>query len=658
MKKFEFNLQNQLRLAFLALTLFLIGVLSVYSGFNLIGNKNQLKASAAQQVSKSITEKIDRNFYERFGDVQAFAANVLAVETARHRDSLAQPTQKFINTMVSYYVLYDLMMIADAEGNVLACNTVDKSGNPLTTGSLLGTNVSGTDWFRACTAVAGPEGGAWYSDFGANPAVAQLYRSNGWGMGFAAPIRNEEGKVVGVWYNFASWKEVTQGIRQEALTALRESDPLADIFLTNQAGNVIDASDESLVLNTRITPQLLQKQSLRFTTQSQTIRSEDCVYGLAVASGAYTYQGKHWHCFTFIPKAPVTLAAFFTGEILLISLVILGVSFVISNGLSRRIVGKIHRLHESVHRLSGGDLSQTQPQLSGRDELNEMEVAVCRLTEGIRQTSSFAEAVGRGNFEASFTPMSENDTLGNALLKMHENLRLVAEEDYKRNWTAEGLAQFAGILRANHDRMQLANAILSQLVKYLGAHQGALFVVEGSESGGIWLALVASYAFDRKKYLEKKVLAGEGLLGQAYLERDTIYLTRIPADHVRITSGLGDSQPSCLLIVPLKVNNSVEGVIELASFRALEPHEIAFVEKLSENIASTLASAKINERTRHLLEESQQQAEALRAQEEEVRQNLEELEATQEEMQRKEKQYLAVIAGLQPPVDSPPAIGH
>ena len=656
MKAFQFNLQNQLRLAFLALTLFVIGVISVYSGLNLIGNANQFKVSAAQRISKGVTEKVDRNFYERFGDVQAFAANVLAVETAQHRDSLAQPTQKFINTMVAYYVLYDLMMIADATGRVLACNTVDKVGNPVATGSLLGTSISGTDWFKACTATAGPEGGAWYSDFQANPAVARIYRGTGWGMGFAAPIRTEDGKVVGVWYNFASWKEVTQGIRQEALTALRESDPLAEIFLTDQAGNVIDASDESLVLNARITPQLLQKQTLRLTTQSRTIRGEDYAYGLATASGAYTYKGKHWQCVTLIPKVPVALAVFFTKEILLISLVILTVSFLISNWLSRRIVGKIHQLRENIRRLSEGDLSQTQPRLSGRDELNEMENAVCHLTEGIRQTARFAEAMGEGNFNDAFVPTSESDTLGNALLKMRANLRLVAEEDRRHSWTAEGMAQFAGTLRANHDLTQLAGTILSQLVKYLGAHQGALFVVEHSEIDGTWLALEACYAFDRKKYLEKKVLVGEGLLGQAYLERATIYLTQVPAAHVRITSGLGDSQPACLLIVPLKLNDSVEGVVELASFRALEAHEIAFVEKLAESIASTLAGVKINERTQYLLEESQQQAEQMRAQEETMRQNLEELQATQEEMQRKEAQYLAIIAGLQPPTESPSEI--
>jgi transcriptional regulator with GAF, ATPase, and Fis domain len=91
------------------------------------------------------------------------------------------------------------------------------------------------------------------------------------------------------------------------------------------------------------------------------------------------------------------------------------------------------------------------------------------------------------------------------------------------------------------------------------------------------------------------------------------------------------------MIIPLKNNGEVMGVIEIAAFKSFDKHVRDFLEKIAESLASTLASAKIHDRTRTLLERTQQQAEEMRSQEEEMRQNMEEMQATQEEFNRREK---------------------
>jgi PAS domain S-box-containing protein len=156
----------------------------------------------------------------------------------------------------------------------------------------------------------------------------------------------------------------------------------------------------------------------------------------------------------------------------------------------------------------------------------------------------------------------------------------------------------------------------------------------------------ACYAWDKKKFLNHKIYRGEGLAGQAWQEGDMVYLTEIPQNYIKIASGLGDANPTSVLIVPLKVNDQIFGVVELASFNAFQDFEKEFVQKIAETIASTISTVKINARTQRLLEESQEMTEQMRAQEEEMRQNMEELQATQEEMQRSQAETDSTLSAI------------
>lgn len=320
--------------------------------------------------------------------------------------------------------------------------------------------------------------------------------------------------------------------------------------------------------------------------------------------------------------------------------IVLGVIIVILGLLSaffmaRSITRPINYIKDVVVKLGKGELVDDSGRRFNNDEIGEMAAAMDSLIHGLRSTTFFAESIGKGKYDSEFKPLSDHDVLGNALLEMRSNLARVAEEDKKRNWSTEGLAKFGDILRKNNDNIEkLSDDIIRNLVKYMGANQGGLYIIEDNEGDEPFMTLTACYAWDKKKYINQQVFRGEGLAGQVWQEMDTVYLTEVPDNYIRITSGLGDSNPKSILIVPLKVNEEIYGVVEIASFKAFEEHEIEFVEKIAESIASTVSSVKINAKTQRLLEESQEMTEQMRSQEEEMRQNMEELQATQEEMQR------------------------
>ena len=231
-----------------------------------------------------------------------------------------------------------------------------------------------------------------------------------------------------------------------------------------------------------------------------------------------------------------------------------------------------------------------------------------------------------------------NTPLSNALVQMRKELRTLEEAQRKHSWSFEGQAIFAEILSKHNDNFdKLVDEIVSQFVNYLNARQGALFV-EKIDDGESKMEMAACYAYDRKKYTHKKIKKGEGLIGQAWIEEETVYVKEVPQNHTSIKSGLGDAKPKSILIVPLMTHGKVFGIIEIASFKILEPYQVEFVEKVGETIASTLSAVEINNRTTHLLQESQSLTKQMKDQEEQLRTSLDELKKTQEEAQRRELQ--------------------
>jgi PAS domain S-box-containing protein len=264
------------------------------------------------------------------------------------------------------------------------------------------------------------------------------------------------------------------------------------------------------------------------------------------------------------------------------------------------------------------------------------------------EASALVEQIKQNNLTSNISELLGKTPLGESIRSIREHLRILANQEEERTWMNTGLAQFADILR-NKDSLDvnsLSDYILSSLIKYVGANQGGLYVLQSDDGKDEHLQMVACYAYDRKKHLQMKINLGEGLVGQCVLEKEAIYLKEVPKSFVNITSGLGDAPPTTVFISPLIINDRVFGALELASFSEFPKYKMEFIKRLAENIAASIKNVRESSRILTLLNSSQQQAEELRAQEEEMRQNMEELEATQEEIERKSKEMARTSAEM------------
>lgn len=333
-------------------------------------------------------------------------------------------------------------------------------------------------------------------------------------------------------------------------------------------------------------------------------------------------------------------------------LIIVATLLIVSGNITRPIV----KMTKSLKRLAEGEMSNDlMIKIDSGDEIEEMSDALNVSLEGLNNKTTFANQIGEGNYNSYLDLLSEKDVLGKSLIHMRDSLQKAADEDaqrkieeQKRAWANEGLAKFGEILRQDNDNLQkLCDNVICELVRYVGANQGGMFLLNDDDKNHRFYELTSTFAWDRKKYIKKELDEGEGLVGACALERETIFMTDVPDNYVTISSGLGEANPHCVILVPLKDEDEILGVIEMASFKVLEKFEIDFIEKAAQSIATTILSVRVNARTKYLLQQSQMQAEEMKAQEEEMRQNMEELQATQEEFNRKTSEIESFINSIQ-----------
>ena len=276
----------------------------------------------------------------------------------------------------------------------------------------------------------------------------------------------------------------------------------------------------------------------------------------------------------------------------------------------KTITDAIYSVGDKLFYMSQGLI--VEPDKTNRnDEIGDMNKSLNDLIYGVNSYVDFAFNIEKGNLHSDFKPLSDNDKLGVSLLDMRKSIQIAKEEELKRekenkrrNRANEAFAMFNELIRKGSDNIsELSYLIISKLVDYVNGNQGGIFILNETDKDNQFLELTASVAYNRRKFTEKKINIGDGLIGACAFEKKKSYITNIPENYAEIRSGLGTASPKSILIVPLLMENNLIGVIELASLNEIEPYDIEFVEKVSESIAASLYATRINAKTIELQKE-------------------------------------------------------
>jgi len=318
----------------------LVGAWFADSAFT--NSRQQAMKDAAATFTENAIDKLDRNLFERYGDIQAFAGS----EAARSMD--AQRITEHMNAMLRIYApTYDLMLATDLSGRVIAVNTVNTAGQAIETLALLGKDVSQEPWFKGCMDKQFVKGKSLVEDKHIDPDVKKFTGTDGEVMSFSYPIYGESGDLVGAWSNRFSWTRTVNAILSEIMTEkVRSLDAKSNpngpaIYLLSQAGTVLAQSglrSMEVGSNWASRPTGQTALALKPGERSSEFISFEGQEDLAAwyrAQGYSTYPGLGWACVALESKRDVLAPVIALRFKLMIAVAII-VIFGIATGLSLR----------------------------------------------------------------------------------------------------------------------------------------------------------------------------------------------------------------------------------------------------------------------------------------------------------------------------------
>lgn len=457
------NLLPKLMILFLIFATIPALITSVVAGTRM----KQMSFSSVHETSETVMRRIERNLFERYGDVQAFGLNrVVDDKDSWYKQDQSNKIAKVMNQYMSTYSpVYDLMMMVDKKGKVVAVSTKSFEGQDIDTSSVYSTNFANETWFKNCMSGMFLESealtGTWVDDAYLDPMIAKLLNDKGTVIGYSAPVKDPNGEIIGVWRNYAR-TEVIESILAEGKEELTGTGyKSAEMSILNDKGQVI----VRLEADGKFDDEHVLGANLADTNKSAKVALEkkhgydrlnngrfDSVAGFVVSEGALGYKGLGWISLVEIPASE-----YFAGQDAVIrTLNIILLAFIPFVCLTAWLVAKsiskpVSQMSQVARLLAIGD-TNVEIDHVGFDEVGVLADSFRELSEKMKMLTGWVRRFSTGDLTIrTHYPIHPNDVLSNSLEATVTNYRKTISQLMEASSEVRNMAE-----KVTHDSTQIS----------------------------------------------------------------------------------------------------------------------------------------------------------------------------------------------------------
>ena len=269
-----------------------------------------------------------------------------------------------------------------------------------------------------------------------------------------------------------------------------------------------------------------------------------------------------------------------------------------------------------------------------KSEKDQLGHALDLMIKNLKEVIDHISQIAKGNYNEKITPKDDNDLLTMSLNKMTNALNKATRESQSRTFIQTSINMLNEKMQGDLKLSELCNKIAGTMSMCISAQIAAVYI---DREGSGTFALEGSYAYQFRKELKTTFKKGEGMVGQCIKEEQMLSFSNIPENYIQVSSGLGATPPKQIVLLPIKHEGNILGVIEIGVLRDIDKEELEFLESATRIIASRIAIALNRFKLDLLLKRTQDQAEELQVQQEELRQTNEELEEQTRALKKSEE---------------------